>query len=237
MFRELTSPRDVELVAADSGIFSDATLHHPQDTLVHTSVGPMDNNSWLIARSGQGLIVDAAADAEHLLALADRYDITITDVLTTHRHADHIQALHDVLEATGARHHAPRLDADAIRDAADVTVDEAYGGENAGEKLRPAGRALEAFDFRLVELRGHTPGGLALIGEVAGRLQAWVGDSVFPGGVGKTDTPEDFSQLLTDVNERIFSLPPYTDLHPGHGVSTTVGRESGKVEQWRERGW
>ena len=65
----------------------------------------------------------------------------------------------------------------------------------------------------------------------------FVGDSVFPGGVGKTNSPADFQQLLSDVTERFFSLPDGTRLHPGHGDSTTVGDEAPHVEEWAERGW
>ena len=201
---------------------------------LHTSVEPMDNNCWLIAVDGQALLIDAANHADQLLSLAKDNNVEITDVLTTHQHADHTQALEEVLKATGARHHAPRLDADGIPAAADRT----YGQEDGSqEPLDLAGENLQSLGLKAVELRGHTPGGIAVLWLDPEQPQAWVGDSVFPGGVGKTETSEDFNQLLDDVAERIFTLPNNTELHPGHGNSTTVGEEKPKVAKWRERGW
>lgn len=205
--------------------------------LIHTTVGQMDNNCWFLASpSGDLLLIDAASDSEHLLAVAEAVGGKVTDVLTTHQHADHVQALEEVLAATGARHHAPRKDADALP----ADSDEIYGNdEGTPEPLRLAGD-FGTLDLHVVELRGHTPGGIAVLAtapEVFSPARAFVGDSLFPGGVGKTNTEEDFAQLLDDVNSRILSLPEDTAVHPGHGDSTTVGAERPKVGEWRERGW
>lgn len=218
----------------NAAITNDSTST-PRPEFHHVSVDPMDNNCWLIAVSGQALLIDAANDAPRLLSLAKDQGLTITDVLTTHQHGDHVQALSEVLEATGARHHAPRLDADALPAAADRT----YGNdEGTWEALDLAGDNLRALGLTTVELRGHTPGGLAVLYEdITEADQVWVGDSVFPGGVGKTQNAADFAQLLADVDQRIFSLPESTAIHPGHGDSTTVGAEKPQVPEWRARGW
>src|SRR5699024_6302292 len=83
-----------------------------------------------------------------------------------------------------------------------------YGNdEGTPELLRLAGNCSE-LKMTAVELRGHTPGGIAVhveLPEDAPRM--FVGDSVFPGGVGKTNSPEEFQQLLSDVTQRVFSLP------------------------------
>ena len=221
-FGHLSNPRDVEIISTDATI------------VARTSVGEMDNNVYLVASGGNALLIDAAADAEHILALADQLLVTITDVLTTHQHGDHVQALGEVLAATGARHHAPRKEAANLP----APADEVYGNdEGSPELLRLAGNCSE-LKMTAVELRGHTPGGIAVhveLPEDAPRM--FVGDSVFPGGVGKTNSPADFQQLLSDVTERVFSLPDGTRLHPGHGDSTTVGDEAPHVEEWAERGW
>ncbi|HIW95554.1 MAG TPA: MBL fold metallo-hydrolase [Candidatus Corynebacterium gallistercoris] len=215
----LDSPRKVQSVSFGG----DATL-------VHTTVGQMDNNVWIICRGGQALVIDAATDAPFLLELLEQLEVDVTDVLTTHQHFDHVQALNEVLEATGARHHAGRADAPDLPAAADET----YGTDDGSpEQLRLAGSALAELSLTTVELRGHTPGGIAVIGH--GR--AFVGDSVFPGGVGKTDNAQDFTQLVDDVEQRILSLPGDTRIHPGHGDSTTVAEEKPKVSEWRQRGW
>ena len=205
--------------------------------LIHTTVGKMDNNCWfLVAPSGDLLLIDAASDSEHLLAVADSVGGKITDVLTTHQHADHVQALEEVLQTTGARHHAPRKDAESLP----APSDEVYGNdEGTPEPLRLAGD-FAGMNLTAVELRGHTPGGIAVLATAPkffSPARAFVGDSLFPGGVGKTNDDEAFTQLLDDVNERILSLPLETVVHPGHGDSTTVGTELPKVDEWRERGW
>lgn len=224
--RHLGHPRAVQSVS----LRADATL-------IHTSVDPMDNNCWfLVSPTGDALLIDAANDAEHLLQVARDFQIRITDVLTTHRHDDHVQALVDVLEATNARHHSGRFDADALP----ARVDETYGTDDGlPEDLRLAGDFRD-FALQAVELRGHTPGGIAVLALnptyfTPGR--AFVGDSLFPGGVGKTTKDEDFQQLLSDVETRILNLPEDVIVHPGHGDSTTVGAERPQVDQWRERGW
>ena len=222
-FSHLSAPRDVQVLRTDA------------HTYAVTTVGSMDNNCWLLCRGGEALLVDAADDAEHLLGLAEQLGVRITDVLTTHLHADHTRALADVLKATGARHHGPRLDAEALP----VAPDRVYGNDDgAREALDLAGAQLPGLGLQVVELRGHTPGGLAVLdlaGADAGQNpadgrvpRAWVGDSVFPGGVGKTNSPEQFQQLLGDVTDRIFTLPAETRIHPGHGDSTTVGEEKGQ---------
>lgn len=222
-FSHLSAPRDVQVLNSDA------------HTYAMTTVGSMDNNCWLLCRGGEALLVDAADDAEHLLGLAERLGVRITDVLTTHQHADHTRALADVLKATGARHHGPRLDAEALP----VAPDRVYGNnEGSREPLDLAGAQLPELGLQVVELRGHTPGGLAVLDLADGRVpRAWVGDSVFPGGVGKTNNPEQFEQLLGDVRDRIFTLPDETRIHPGHGDSTSVGEEKGKVDEWAARGW
>lgn len=91
--------------------------------------------------------------------------------------------------------------------------------------------------MRVVELRGHTPGGLALV-LPSDPTRVFTGDSLFPGRVGNTDGGEDFTTLVDDVEQRILRvLPQNTRVHPGHGDDTTVGTELPQVDAWRARGW
>ncbi|MBC2680834.1 MBL fold metallo-hydrolase [Corynebacterium sp. 4HC-13] len=224
--QHLEQPRNIQAVHLGEG-----------STLIHTTVGKMDNNCWFIVAPNQNaLLIDAADDAEHLLSVADSADVRITDVLTTHQHFDHVQALEEVLRITGAVHHAGRYDAEALP----AHVDEIYGNDEGQlENLRLSGD-FSGMELPTVELRGHTPGGIAVIAlnpHFFEPPRAFVGDSLFPGGVGKTNNKRDFEQLLSDVSTRILSLPGHTLVHPGHGDSTRVEVEAPKLEQWRERGW
>ena len=93
-------------------------------------------------------------------------------------------------------------------------------------------------EYPVIILRGHTPGGVALAAVIDGVPNLFVGDSLFPGGLGKTDSEGDFVRLFHDVNGRIFEqYPDETKVWPGHGNPTTLGEERGKLEEWWERRW
>ncbi|MDO5031801.1 MBL fold metallo-hydrolase [Corynebacterium sp.] len=190
------------------------------------SVSEMDNNCYLICAGDEALLVDAADDAPALLSLAKDNGVRISAVLTTHRHWDHSRALNDVLQATGATHYASFLDAPALPAEVDVEL-------NNGDVLPFADHELP-----VMVLRGHTPGGAAIAAEIAGTTNLFVGDSLFPGGVGKTTSEGDFVRLFKDVSERIFEV--YGDeaiVRPGHGKPTTLGAERPHLDEWWERRW
>jgi len=199
-------------------------------TVTKIAVGPMDNNAYLLrdASTGQAILIDAANEAGRLIELIG--DTPVGTIVTTHRHADHWQALADVQKHTGAEVVAHPADADGLP----VPVSRAV---EHGEVLA-FGDAAVSF----IHLRGHTPGSIAVVYDADGRLSGtphvFTGDSLFPGGVGKTNSPEDFDSLLTDVTERLFGpLPDATWVYPGHGKDTTLGTERPHLGEWRERGW
>ncbi|MDT9408768.1 MBL fold metallo-hydrolase [Corynebacterium rouxii] len=199
-------------------------------SLHHISVSDLDNNCYLLTTESdegtQGLLIDAADNAPAILDLAESAGARITAVVTTHRHFDHVRALEDVLDATKAIHYASSGDSPRLPRSADTTLGE-------GDALHWAGHILRAHI-----LRGHTQEGLALSIKIDGIYHLFVGDSLFPGGVGKTSTPADFNQLLTDVKTRLFDVYPDTAVvHPGHGKPTTLGTERPHLEQWHQRGW
>ncbi|HJD79118.1 MAG TPA: MBL fold metallo-hydrolase [Corynebacterium pollutisoli] len=195
-------------------------------TLHQISVSEMDNNCYLLVSGDEGLLIDAADDARALLSLAEAAGARITAVLTTHRHPDHHRALVAVLEETGATHYAPFLDAPALPADVDVEL-------NDGDTLPFAGH-----EFPVAILRGHTPGGAALAAEIDGQTHLFVGDSLFPGGLGKTTSESDFVRLFKDVTERIFEkFDDAAIVHPGHGEGTTLGAERPHLDDWWERRW
>lgn len=195
-------------------------------TLHHISVSDMDNNCYLLGCKGQGLLIDAADNAPALLSLASEAGVTITDVLTTHRHHDHVRALPEVLEATGATHWAAFLEAPALPAPVDREL-------KAGDYIEFAGLRLP-----VAILRGHTPGGVATAAVIDGVTHLFVGDSLFPGGLGKTASEGEFVRLFTDVKENIFDqFDDDAVIHPGHGASTTVGAERPHLGEWWERRW
>ncbi len=195
--------------------------------LTKLSVGPMDNNAYLLEcrETGARALVDAADDAATLLALVGTGGLE--QVVTTHQHRDHWQALAEVVAATGARTAAGRPDAEALPVPVDVPLDD-------GDRVRVGEVELE-----VIALVGHTPGSVALLyDDPGGHPHLITGDSLFPGGVGRTTNPTDFSSLIDDVEHKIFDrLPDDTWFYPGHGNDSTLGAERGSLAEWRARGW
>ncbi|WP_420113406.1 MBL fold metallo-hydrolase [Pseudactinotalea sp.] len=193
------------------------------------SVSDQDNNAYVLTdpASGEQLLIDAADDAEAVLALVSAHgNGGLTAVLTTHQHWDHHRALPEVVAATGAQVLAGAEDADALPSPVDVRL--AHGDTVT----------LGSHAFDVIALRGHTPGSVALAARTGSATMVFTGDSLFPGGVGKTESPEDFTSLLDDVETRLFArYPDDTVVHPGHGDSTTLGAERPALESWRTRGW
>ncbi len=199
-------------------------------TVTKIAVGPMDNNAYLLrdTSTGQGLLIDAANEAGRLIEVIG--DVPVATIVTTHRHADHWQALAEVAKHTGAQLVAHVADAD------ELPVPVGHRAED-GEVL-----AFGDASVTLIHLRGHTPGSVAVLYDAGGRLadapHVFTGDSLFPGGVGKTSSPADFTSLLADVTDRLFSrLPDATWVYPGHGNDTTLGAERPHLGEWRDRGW
>jgi glyoxylase-like metal-dependent hydrolase (beta-lactamase superfamily II) len=148
-------------------------------------------------------------------------------VLTTHRHWDHHRALAGLVERTGAVTLAGAADADEL--PVDVEVRLAHD-----DVVRVGDLAL-----RVIALRGHTPGSVALALTLDDRPPVlFTGDSLFPGGPGRTWSAEDFDSLMDDLETRVFAV--YGDdalVLPGHGDNTDLGSERPSLGAWRARGW
>lgn len=201
----------------------------PGASIVKASVGPMDNNAYLVtcSQTGETLLIDAANDAEILLELIERFAPKLSLIITSHQHQDHWLALAEVAKATGVPTAAHQLDADPLP----VKPDRILAN---GDTVK-----IGELSFDVIHLQGHTPGSVALALDGADdATHLFTGDCLFPGGVGKTWKRGDFTQLLTDVTSRVFdAYPDTTVVYPGHGDDTTLGAERPHLGEWRERGW
>jgi glyoxylase-like metal-dependent hydrolase (beta-lactamase superfamily II) len=192
------------------------------------SVGPADNNVYVLRcrNTGEELVIDAAAEPERILELCG--EGPLARVVTTHRHADHWQALEEVMSRTGAATVAHAEDAPAIPVPTSELVRD-------GDTVLVGASVLE-----VIHLVGHTPGSIALLyDDPAGSPHLWTGDSLFPGGVGNTHgSRDDFERLFADVSTKLFDrLPDETWVYPGHGNDTTLGAERPHLSEWHDRGW
>jgi glyoxylase-like metal-dependent hydrolase (beta-lactamase superfamily II) len=199
-------------------IWEDAT------TEVHRMVvGPMDNNVYVVRcrRSGEAMLVDAANEHEALLEVCQR--LGVRQVVETHGHWDHIQAVPAVRDAGIA----------VSVTAADAEMLPSYDLILEDETTLEVGRLR----IRTIATPGHTPGSMCFA--VEGTPLLLSGDTLFPGGPGNTSFPGgDFPTIIRSVEERLFSrFEPATVVLPGHGASTTIGTESPHLQEWIDRGW
>lgn len=198
------------------------------------SVGPMDNNAYLITRDGQpAILIDAAAEPQRLLEFIG--DHTVGVIVTTHQHHDHIGALTELAEQTGADVVCGEPDKAGIARQTGVKCDPVW----CGDLIYAGAKGDDSPRVEVVGLVGHTPGSIALAySSDSGPTHLFTGDSLFPGGPGNTAGEDDFTSLMNDLEERVFDV--YDDdtlVHPGHGDSTTLGAQRPHLQTWRSRGW
>ena len=205
----------------------------PGASIVKVSVGPMDNNAYLVtcSQTGETLLIDAANDAEILLELIERYAPKLSLIVTSHQHQDHWLALEEVAEATGAPTAAHQLDAEPLP----VKPDRILANGDTDRDRRPDLR-------RHPSARPHPGLGGAGAGgaEPTGRRSnCSPATACFPAVVGKTCKPR---RLRVAPRRRrragcSTSTATTTVVYPGHGDDTTLGAERPHLAEWRERGW
>jgi glyoxylase-like metal-dependent hydrolase (beta-lactamase superfamily II) len=198
-------------------IWEDATCE-----LHRMVVGPIDNNVFVLRcrQSGEALLVDAANEHEALLEVCAR--LGVNQVVETHGHWDHIQAVGAVREA-GIKVSVTAADA-AMLPSYDLILED--------DAVLEVGRLR----VRTVLTPGHTPGSMCF--EVEGTPLLLTGDTLFPGGPGNTKNGGDFPTIIRSIEDRLFArYPADTVVLPGHGASTTIGTESPSLQEWVDRGW
>ncbi len=187
------------------------------------SVGPMDNNVYLLTdrQSSRALLIDAANDADRILKEIE--GVEVAAILTTHGHGDHWQALDEIAEATGAPTYLHPDDRAMVPRIAD------YAAEDAARV------AFGSAEVTLIHTPGHTPGSTCIL---LGDRHLFSGDTLFPGGPGNTFGNADaFRQIMRSLRERLFAMHDDVWVYPGHGDDTTIGRERPHLDEWQERGW
>jgi glyoxylase-like metal-dependent hydrolase (beta-lactamase superfamily II) len=197
-------------------------IHH-QDSHMTVSkivVGALDNNAYVVAcrSTGEAVMVDAADDPERLVDAVDGLDLRM--ILTTHGHGDHVQGVGGLVAATGTRFmiHAE---------------DEALAGRSSDRPLEPGPIRVGDLTIEAMHTPGHTPGSMCFaVGGVV-----FTGDTLFPGGPGKTSGGDDFDEIIANIENHLFVLDDSTIVMPGHGRDTTIGQERPQLEGWIARRW
>ena len=182
--------------------------------LLKTSVGAFQSNCYLLIGMGtrEAILIDAGAKSAELESWTGLHPIQ--NVLLTHGHADHIGALDWVRSSTNAAVHVHPNDAQDFEIEADASLEH-------GVTIPLGAESIEVF-----HAPGHTRGSVIfLLHEIDGTNRAVVGDAIFPGGPGHTRSHQALRSALSSLQGTVFTWPDDIELHPGHGVSTTVGAE------------
>jgi len=194
----------------------------------HVVVGMFAENCWIAAceETGEAILVDPGAEPGRIVSLVDRHGVTPVRIVNTHCHLDHVGAAEDLRQQYGipfATHPGERENLENLADhaawfgipaPAEPVVDHWLEG---GETITFGNCSLE-----VLATPGHTSGGVSLYGHG----EVFSGDTLFCGGIGRTDLPGgDFRTLFNSIREVLFPLPPDTIVHSGHGPDTTIARE------------
>ncbi|MDA1035952.1 MAG: MBL fold metallo-hydrolase [Chloroflexi bacterium] len=169
-------------------------------------MGPYDNNGYVLAdpSTREAYVVDAPAQVERLLDEAK--DFRIKGVLITHTHPDHVAGYADLKRLTDLPVAVHEADVARLPGKPDMLL--AHGDD----------LAIGLTKVRVMHTPGHTPGGICLW--LDGTLIS--GDTLFPGGPGKTASATDFRQVVESITTKLHPLPEQTLVLPGHGADTTM---------------
>jgi hydroxyacylglutathione hydrolase len=169
------------------------------------TVGEWGANCYLLEGNGQCLVVDPGDEPERILAaLAGR---PVVAIVLTHGHRDHLGAVAAIRQVTGAPLWLHPADTAAFGVQADRELAH-------GESVR-----VGWFGVRIEHMPGHTPGSVCLRFDE----RALVGDTLFPGGPGRTDSPQALDDLVASLRNVVFAWPDETRFFPGHGEGSTIG--------------
>ncbi|GAA2202492.1 MBL fold metallo-hydrolase [Sinomonas flava] len=186
----------------------------------------VDNNVWIVGDDADAIVIDPAHDAGAVAdAVAGR---TVTAVLLTHGHDDHIRH---------AREFADKVGAPVLLHPGDLMLwEDVYPGTAPDAEIADG----EVFSVGGAELRalhtpGHSPGSVSFYAEALGTV--FTGDTLFAGGPGATGRSySDFGTIIESIEGRLLTLPPETVVNTGHGDSTTIGDEAPHLQEWIDRG-
>jgi glyoxylase-like metal-dependent hydrolase (beta-lactamase superfamily II) len=194
-------------------------------------VGALQVNCYVLGceMTRRAIVIDPGDEAEAILAALDQHKLTLTRILATHAHFDHLLACRVLQERTGAPFYLHPADRPLVATLRRTCM--AWLGYDPGSPPDITGdmapnETIRAGDVAL-EVRhtpGHSPGSVTLVDHVGRR--AFTGDALFAGSVGRTDLPGgDMRTLLASIRSQILTLPDDFAVFPGHGEASTVGDE------------
>jgi glyoxylase-like metal-dependent hydrolase (beta-lactamase superfamily II) len=190
--------------------------------LLTREVGPFSMNTYVVIdeETNVSAIIDPGGNADEILEMVEKSKVD--KILITHGHSDHVLALNEIKEVTKSPVYIHPADAEAFG----LSYDEPL---RDGEEI-----TVGSLSIRVIHVPGHTPGQCCFdLGD--GRII--VGDTIFVGGPGRTNTKEDFSTTMKQMREIVFKWDKETQFYPGHGPSGVIGKEKPAFESFTKQGW
>ena len=190
-------------------------------------VGPLQVNCFILADeiSKEALVVDPGDEPDRIIELLKSNNLTVKYIICTHGHFDHVGAVTELKQQTGAKVLIHEEELEIYNAAKDMAAFWGYDLDSLPEPdvLLQDGADITVGNLRFKALHtpGHSPGGMCIYGEEI----IITGDTVFAGSVGRTDFyGVDINKLKASF-KKLMSLPENTKVLPGHGPETTISRE------------
>ncbi|WP_135257098.1 MBL fold metallo-hydrolase [Thermus caldilimi] len=192
------------------------------------SVGPLQENTYLVEGKEGAVLIDPGDEAERILALLEATGVTPEAILLTHAHFDHVGAVAPLAKALSLPVFLHPLDLPLYRHAAEVARMWGLAIPDPPLPVEPLEEGQVLYGFTVWHLPGHSPGHVAFLhpGEAGKPLQVLSGDLLFKGSIGRYDLPGASREDLFRSLKRLLTLPPNTEVHPGHGPRTTLTLEA-----------
>lgn len=194
------------------------------------TVGPVEENCHLLHMQGSSecLLVDPGDEADRLLDEISSRGLSLSGILLTHTHFDHVGAVAPIATATGAQVWCPEIERAVLADIMSFVPWPGFGPFESweAENLVSGGETLTlaGIDLDVMHTPGHSPGHVTFIGD--GGRTVISGDVLFQGSVGRVDLPGgDWPTLEDSLRRLVGAVGPDAVVHPGHGPATTIGAE------------